>query len=357
MGEVEELYWNGLAALQAGNRRLARAFFQRVVILEPRHEEAWLRLSEVLDDPEDVAYCLKAVLTLHPDHPQARVTLDVLEEQQKGRPQPARPPADSPLAEVRRMDLLARLSEMSAGAASGTGGKRLFQEMFPLAVVLRVTGFALSVLLVLFLAVYLAVQPVNDLPPTETPVPTLDRALLDEQKRGVVRAYFGRLDALLGPLRLAHDLYRSRSNLRVSLPEQMEHVRVLRGQVAEALEGLKQLPCPPDFPALAEAQQEYIQGLALEQEGLNHLLRYYETLQADFSRRAADKFQEAGEHLGQAREIWKAYRTWVGLPEPTPLPTPTPLITPTYGPTPTSTPTLPPFPTRTPTPFPTNPIG
>ncbi len=356
MSELEELYQSGLAAAQAGNRRLAQAFFKRVVSLEPRHKEAWLHLSEVLDDPEDIAYCLKAVLAIQPDHARARMMLDVLESRREERPRPERPPAESPLAELRERGLLAVLAEAPAEAASRTGGKRLLKTVSFQAVV-RVGGFAIAVLLVLFLAVYLALQPVDDFPPTPTPVPTLDRALLDERKRGVVRAYFGRLDLLLGPLRLAHDVYRSRSNLRVSLPEQMEQVRLLRNQVAEALEGLKALPCPSDLPALLEAHQEYLEGLVLEQEGLNNLLRYYETLQPDFSRRAADRFQEASEHLGRARNIWTAYRTWVGLPEPTPLPTPTPIITPTYGPTPTPTPTLPPFPTRTPTPFPTNPIG
>ena len=357
MGEIEELYRSGLAAAQAGNRRLAQAFFKRVIQLEPRHEEAWLRLSEVLDDPEDIVYCLKAVLTIHPDHAQARVMLDVLEGRRKECPRPERPPEESPLADLRKRGLLAMLAEAPAEATFKAGGRRLFRNAVSFQAVVRVGGFAVAVLLVLFLAVYLTVQPVNDLPPTPTPVPTMDRALLDERKRDTVRAYFGRLDILLGPLRLAHDVYRNRSNLRVSLPEQMEHVRLLRNQVAEALEGLKSLSCPPDFPALVEAHQEYLEGLTLELEGLNNLLRYYETLQLDFSRRAADKFQEASEHLGRARNIWTAYRAWVGLPEPTPLPTPTPIITPTYGPTPTPTPTFPPLPTRTPTPFPTNPIG
>lgn len=356
MGEIEELYQSGLAAVQAGNRRLAQAFLKRVIRLDPRHEEAWLRLSEVLDDPEDIAYCLKAVLAIHPDHAQARVKLDVLESRRE-EPRPARLSGESPLADLREKDLLAMLAEAPAEATSRVGERRLLRNTLSFQAVVRVGGFAIAVLLVLFLAVYLTVQPTNDLPPTPTPVPTMDRALLDEQKRSIVRAYFGRLDTLLGPLRLAHDVYRSRGNLRVSLPEQMEHVRLLRNQVAEALEGLKNLPCPPDFPALVEAHQEYLEGLALELEGLNNLLRYYETLQLVFSRRAADKFQEASEHLGRARNIWTAYRTWVGLPEPTPLPTPTPIVIPTYGPTSTPSPTLPPLPTRTPTPFPTNPIG
>jgi|GEM_PF-5800219 tetratricopeptide (TPR) repeat protein len=356
MDEIEELYQSGLAAAQAGNRHLAQAFFKRVLTLEPRHEEAWFHLSQVLDDPEDIAYCLRAVLALDPDHAQARVTLAVLEERERGRPRPARPPEESPLAELRKMDLLARLSGEPAETASRSGGKPLLRAM-SLPVILRVAGFSASILLVLFLTVYLAVQPVDDVPPTSTPVPTLDRALLDEQKRGIVRAYFGQLDALLGPLRLAHDVFRGRSNLRVSLSEQMEQVRLLRNQVDQALAGLRDLPCPADFPALAEAQQEYLQGLALEREGLGLLIDYYETLRSDFSRRAAGKFQEASEHLERARGIWTAYRTWVGLAEPTPLPTPTPIVTPTYGPTSTPTPTFPPLPTRTPTPFPTNPIG
>ncbi len=356
MDEIEELYQSGLAAAQAGNRRLAQAFFKRVVSLDPRHGEAWFHLSEVLDDPEDVAYCLKAVLAIHPDHARARMLLDVLEERRQERPRPTRPPEESPLADLREKDLLTMLAEAPAEATSRTGGKPLLKTV-PFQVVVRVGGFAVAVLLVLFLTVYLAVQPVDERPPASTPVPTLDQALLDEQKRGIVRAYLGRLDMLLGPLRLAHEIYRSRSNVRVSLPEQMEHARVLRNQVDKTLEGLKDLPCPSEFPSLVEAHQEYLKGLTLEREGLSDLLRYYETLQADFSRRAADRFQEASEHLGRARDIWAAYRTWVGLSEPTPLPTPTPIITPTYGPTPTPTPTLPPLPTRTPTPFPTNPIG
>src|SRR5512139_2229475 len=105
MDKLEELYVNGIASAKAGNYRLAQAFFKKVVRTNPHHEGAWLWLSEVLEDPDDIAYCLEAVLAINPNNEKARVGLDVVRDHRDKSGTPPRPKEWSPLAELRDMDL------------------------------------------------------------------------------------------------------------------------------------------------------------------------------------------------------------------------------------------------------------
>jgi len=348
MDEIEEIFQTGITSAQAGNRRLAQACFKRVIRMEPRHEEAWLWLSQVLDDLDDIAYCLEAALAISPQNEKARL---VLERVREGRTEPQRPAEWSALGDLLDLDLPRMLTPLPAPAAPESSAEVRRDWLAPW----WQTGlFFLAVLVVLSLSFYLSVRPAGDAPATPGIAPTRNVALSQQHEREVVRAYFAELDAWRSPLRLAHDVYRGQSNQRVSLADQVAYTRALRDQVVvarEALQGLK----PP--PALAEAHWEYSEGLRLEQEGLDSLLDYFRTSQTSAARQATVDLQEAGTHLERAKAIWADYRQAAGLPEPTRLPTPTPRATPTYGPTPTMAPTFTPRPTNTPTPFPTQPIG
>ncbi len=358
MGQIEDLYLSGIASAKAGNYRLAQAFFKKVVQTNPRHEGAWMWLSEVLEDSEDIAYCLETVLAINPNNEKARVALEVVRRRGAESGRPPRPKEWSPLAELRDMELPKILAATPATVPPPPPVPLYTSPKEPGDALRRAALFTLAVLSVLALSVFLSIRPVEAPAPAGTaaaPTPTtVDLALLRQQEREAVGIYLRDFDILLGPLRLAHDVFNQQSNERVSLAEQVEHVGRLRVQVRAARVQMQKLTPPP---LLSEAHQEYVQGLVLEEEALDSLLRFIETSQAGYSNQAAVKFQESKAHIDRAKATFAAYREWAGVLEPTRLPTPTPLRPPTYGRPPTTTPTYPPFPTFTPTPPPTQPIG
>jgi tetratricopeptide (TPR) repeat protein len=355
MGEIEDLYLSGIASAKAGNQRLAQAFFKRVIRINPRHAGAWLWLSEVLDDPDDIAYCLEAVLAIDPNNEKARLGLELVRERGADTRQPRRPREWSAVAELREMDLPTILAQTPTPAMPVVleTPKQPWRDTTQALV--RASIFTGAVLVVLILAVVMTMLPAApSAPADDAAIPTIDVTSLRQQEREGIQAYFRDLDALLGPLRLAHDVYRGNAVGPGSLSEGVDNTRRLLDQVAAAQEGLAKLVPPP---ALVEAHREYLQGLGLEQNALEDFMNYYATSQNGYFNRGIVKFQEAEQHLKRAQGIWAAYRNWAGLAEPTRLPTPSPISTPTYGLPPTATPTFRPYPTFTPTPFPTQPIG
>lgn len=354
MDEIQDLFLSGIASAKGGNRRLAQAFFKRVIRKNPLHEGAWVWLAEMLDDPDDIAYCLESALEINPDNEKARRDLEVVRDQGA---QPRRPREWSSLDDLLDMDISAMLAQnppLPVTMAEPIVERDPFQGFW------RVALFSFAVLAVLALSVAFAVGLFdthdNNPAPPPTAVPTIDVSSLREQERLQIRSYFQELDLLLGPLRLAHDVYRNlywgRNSPPLSMAEQIEQTAQLKVHILATLESLQEMEVPT---VLEEAHEEHVQGLQMEKEALDSMLRYMETMQTGYSHQAMVKFQEAEIHLERAKAIWAAYREWAGLPEPTRLPTPTPEATPTFGPTASATPTFPPRPTATETPLPTQP--
>ena len=100
------LYAEGLAALQAKDRAAARQLLATVVVLDPRHEDAWLQLSTLMDSVAQSIECLQHVIALNPTHAKARHWLRLAREAQSRAGQPAEgepppvpePPMDDPAA-------------------------------------------------------------------------------------------------------------------------------------------------------------------------------------------------------------------------------------------------------------------
>jgi membrane protease YdiL (CAAX protease family) len=74
----------GIAAAKAGNAGWARDLLLRAVELDAGNVQAWLWLSEVADTPAEQRSCLEKVLSLEPDHEEARRRLEWLELQEEG---------------------------------------------------------------------------------------------------------------------------------------------------------------------------------------------------------------------------------------------------------------------------------
>ena len=82
--EAVRLFERGVAAARGGQRRLAVVLLSRAVQFDPRHEQAWLWLSGVLDAPDEVAFCLQSVLKINPSNERARKGLAWLEQRNLG---------------------------------------------------------------------------------------------------------------------------------------------------------------------------------------------------------------------------------------------------------------------------------
>ncbi|KAB8143862.1 hypothetical protein F8S13_08145 [Chloroflexia bacterium SDU3-3] len=90
---------DAMAAARAGRREEARALLMRVLETDERNAQAWLWLSGVVDDPEEMRVCLDNVLHLEPSNPHALKGIAIL-DQKYGRPQAREvgQPADAPAA-------------------------------------------------------------------------------------------------------------------------------------------------------------------------------------------------------------------------------------------------------------------
>src|SRR5918911_1722387 len=78
--EAARLFQRGVAAARGGQRRVAAGLLSRAVQLDPHHELGWLWLSGVLEDPNEIAFCLRAVLAVNPHNERARQGLAWLEQ-------------------------------------------------------------------------------------------------------------------------------------------------------------------------------------------------------------------------------------------------------------------------------------
>jgi tetratricopeptide (TPR) repeat protein len=69
---MSETLQRGIALARAGKRAEARELLMQVVEADEQNEQAWLWLSGVMDQPEDIRVCLENVLALNPENRQAR---------------------------------------------------------------------------------------------------------------------------------------------------------------------------------------------------------------------------------------------------------------------------------------------
>lgn len=85
---VPQLTQQGIQALKAGDKGLARDTLRKAVTLDELYEPGWLWLSGVVDTQEQVA-CLEKVLELNPRHRRARAGLELLRTRSKATEPPA----------------------------------------------------------------------------------------------------------------------------------------------------------------------------------------------------------------------------------------------------------------------------
>lgn len=98
--EIHRLVQQGIAAAQAGDKDRARRILLEVTEYDEYNEQAWLWLSGVVEDLEEMQLCLENVLMINPSNEQARQGLDWVQSQLAQQQPPPAPSIEEQLTEA-----------------------------------------------------------------------------------------------------------------------------------------------------------------------------------------------------------------------------------------------------------------
>src|SRR5262245_36550034 len=278
--EASRLFQRGVAAARGGQRRVAAVLLGRAVQLNPRHELGWLWLSGVLDDPNEIAFCLRSVLSVNPHNQRARQGLDWLETRALIPAQPAPSPIAAPVEDEHDETRQAR----HEGEAWWVNWRRARRDMSRV----RLVFWSIPILLLLLtLALNLTlreavarneaqIHEMLQAPPAEAapavapqPVPIL-QAELPATRDAQALAYLSALDRPRAQLRAAVQTYKdATSQPGGSSVAHAAAARKLREAIDTAGETLEALKPPAN---LAQAHADYLAGLELERAALSDVL-------------------------------------------------------------------------------------
>jgi hypothetical protein len=318
-GEAHRLYLRGVAAARAGQKRVAAGLLTRSVRLDPRAEMAWLWLSGVLDDPQQQAFCLSAVLKLNPQNQHALRGISLLEERGllKGEPRPAAG-LSMPAPAVSASTSSAPTEDDKRREAWWVGWRRSRREMsrarlllwaFPIIIVGLAIVLYESFALAVERSVALPAPPVQAAVAAAAPTsePTIE-PILEAEPLAVVESltasYLGALEPVRANLRVATTAYRSVTNqVTGGSVGAVAATQRLRATIADADGKLKGLHPPA---TLQQAHDDYARGLELELKGLDALLAFYSGYDVANANRAAIHFQEARAYIERAQGAFGA---------------------------------------------------
>lgn len=301
-----ELYDRGVGAARGGQRRVAAILLSRAVQCDPKHEQAWLWLSGVLDEPKEIAFCLRAVLSINPNNDRARQGLVWLEQRNGIALQPAAPSAPA-ASDARSHDDRRRDRE-----GWWVGWRRNRREISR---AWQLIWVGIIVLLTLTLGLNWSLRDAvaRSIPlptaqtsvavvPGATPLPTavpILRTQLGSSNDAQALAYLSALDPMRARLRTAVASYReATSKLGNSSVLHATAARNLREQIASDYDALAALRPPP---ALAAAHTSYLAGLDEERAALDDMLEFYGSFSIQLVNRAVLRLENANQQLGRAR--------------------------------------------------------
>lgn len=311
--QADDLYRRGVAAARGGQKTMAATLLRQAVKLNPQHEQAWLWLSGVLDKPQDVAFCLRAVLGINPENERARRGLAALEQQAGA--EAIRTPGTG-LSTSAAAD-----TWWSTWRASQSTWLWTFRALLLIPIVLLGATMALRALiesqpLPTFSSYQAAIptpRPTLEPMPTGTPVTTPTPTSHD-----MLTAYFEKIGVERAALRQASATYRTISDSGRTTVERTTATKALRDQVQQSRERLTLVPPPPE---VAAAHRLYIEGLTWEQEALDLVLEFYGSYEPSLANQAALRMQDARNQIGTATATWDAFARQQGLTtEATPTP-------------------------------------
>lgn len=345
--EAQELFTRGVAAARSGQKRMAVVLLSRAVQLDPRHEQAWLWLSGVIDEPERVAFCLRSVLSINPHNQRAMQGLAWLEQRRMVKPpapptvpaamQPAMSDVPEPepdgrwsrLRQLRRKMRRARSTaqhEPHEQAPWWVGWRRSRREMS------RAWVLVWSTLIVVWLLLlglnYTLQQTIDEhramaraavaeaahaaSAPTAIPDPVFESDL-DVVRDAAVLAYLSKIAPPREQLRSAVQTYReATSKPGGAVVTHVAATRTLRDQLENTYNALADVDAPP---VLEQAHTHYLAGLKQEQAAMDDMLEFYGSYGVQFANRATVRLLDAGEELERAKAVFQHYQQQANDPQ------------------------------------------
>lgn len=327
--QADRLYERGVAAARGGQRTVAAGLLRQAVRLNPQHEHAWLWLSGTLDDPKDIAFCLRAVLGINPQNKRAEMGLRQIEQQLAQAAGPA--PDHKRLARAYSADAIAPPSPAPLGGApTETPWWMAWRDA---RTTWRWTLRLVWALPVLLLAITLCIRgvilmrPLPKMPtyqdfeaatlltatplPLATTAPVVPTTAAPVEPQSVHR-YIGAVLDQQRRLKQATESYRKTSEQSRTTVERVAAARALRDELSQGQESLEKLKPPQDA---ARAHATYLDGLALEGQAVQDLLTFYSSRDVSAANRAALRLQDARAHIADGKAGWEAFRVAV---EPAP---------------------------------------
>ncbi len=329
--EAQHFYQRGVTAARAGQKRVAAGLLTRSVQLDPRNEGAWLWLSGVVDDPNQVAFCLNSVLTLNPNNERARRGLNWLQERNLVQADAAAAAATStlPVVAAERQESQQRRKAREHGESWWVNWRQWRRDSRRVSLMwwtLPIIMLTLALGLYYSIAVAVAesqqppvlselrVPPAALAPPPTVPeeeataestqiqTPILEGDTIAIRESQTI-AYLDSLGPLRQELRNAVDDYRNSTSGPGAAMSHVTAAQELHTRIEEGYITIQTLTPPPELHA---AHEEYIQGLELELAAIEDLLEFYGSYRVELANRAVLRFQEANTHFDRARAMFDA---------------------------------------------------
>lgn len=316
--EAARLFERGVAAARGGQRRVAAGLLARTVQLDPRHEMGWLWLSGVLDDPEEIAFCLRSVLATNPHNERARQGLAWLEQRGKIVSQPAPPAvvAPAPVLNAQQAEAQHRREAWWVQwrhTRRDVNRARLVLWLIP--ILLLLLTISLNIVLRQAIARNEAQALAAARPPAQATArpgqPAIIQAELSASRNAALLAYLSALEAPRTQLRQSIQAYRD--NTGQPGGSSIAHAaaaRTLRDQIDGAYRAIDRLT--PPVP-LAGAHANYLVGLEMERQALDDMLEFYSSLSIQYANRATLRMTDSTRQIEQARELFDAGRATVDI--------------------------------------------
>lgn len=291
---ADRLFRRGAAAASAGHRTVAAGLLRQAVRLNPGHEQAWLWLSGVLDDPGDIRFCLQTALELNPANERARQGLAQIDA--------GGSPEDVSAAAVRRRQAAFAPAPLSTptpwwllwrDARVVWRGATLLLWLIP-CILLLCTGILRLIIINQPLPAFAlahnapVVTQATVIPSllaelTATPSPTPSDTL-------EVATYLTQTQTIRKTLREATATFRTASAQSATRVERVTATNTLKTVIEQQQQRLAALAPPA---RLQSSHTSYLQGLDLERRALTDMLSFYGSNDLTAANRATVYLQDA----------------------------------------------------------------
>lgn len=301
--QAEQLYQRGVAAARGGQKAVAERLLRQAVRLNPQHEQAWLWLSGVLDKPEDIAFCLQAVIGINPANERAQRGLTLL-QQRLQQPLVVTPTSLTSLPQAVTAD-----GWWSGWRDAQATWRRTIRALLLIPIVLIGSTLGLrAVISAQPLPTFVTVRDMptprpepTSIPSTPSPVPAITPTTTS---RAVVTSYFNSINAEREILQAATETYRKTTDGSRTSVERATATQQLREQVQRSHSKVSALQPPTE---IAATHQLYLEGLTMEQEALDLMLEFYRSYDLALTNQAALRLQQARTQIATATASWEAF--------------------------------------------------